>query len=107
MVMKATCWSIPQWIKKVNQGGLFEINDTTYIMFKEIELKIHKHLFLSFEKKIVDDKQQEIIIGAVASEEHVQFYWTLVSCDIESEEEAMKIGLWLTIRGYSIGNAWI
>ena len=43
----------------------------------------------------------------VSSDELVQFYWTLLSVDIESEEEAVKllkevIGLWLTIRGFSI-----
>ena len=43
----------------------------------------------------------------MSSDELVQFYWTLLSVDIESEEEAVKllkevIGLWLTIRGFSI-----
>lgn len=101
-----------KWIQIVNRGGLFEIGDTAYILFKEIELKIRKHLFLSFEKISLNDKQRGMIIEAVASEEYIQFYWTLISSDIESEEEAVKllkevIGLWLTIRGYSISNAWI
>ena len=27
-----------QWIREVNRGGLFEVNDTAYLLFREIEL---------------------------------------------------------------------
>ena len=42
----------------------------------------------------------------------MQFYWTMLSIDIESEEQAVKllkeiIGLWVTIRGFSIAGTWI
>ena len=48
----------------------------------------------------------------MSSDELVQFYWTLLSVDIESEEEAVKllkevIGLWLTIREFSIAGTLI
>ena len=31
-----------------SSGGLFEINDRCFLMFKEIELKVRKHLFAIF-----------------------------------------------------------
>ena len=39
-----------KWIGIVNRGGLFEINDTTYMFFKEIELKVCRHLLIALER---------------------------------------------------------
>lgn len=36
------------WTCLVNRG-LFEINDTTYLLFREIELNLRKHLFLTLQ----------------------------------------------------------
>ena len=48
-----------KWTGLVNRGGLFEINDTTYMLFKEIELMVGKYLFIAFEKSTLDCKQRE------------------------------------------------
>ena len=40
-----------KWTLQVNRGVLFEINDMTYNIFKEIELKVRHHLFVSFHRK--------------------------------------------------------
>ena len=50
------------------------------------------------------------LIAEVASDDTVQFLWTIVSIDITDEEAAVKlladvIGLWVTIRGFSIAGA--
>ena len=42
----------------------------------------------------------------------VQFFWTMLSVDIDGEEQAVKllkeiIGLWVTIRGFSIAGTWM
>ena len=34
-----------QWTALVNRGGLFEINDATYMLFRDIEMKIRMYLF--------------------------------------------------------------
>ena len=34
-----------KWISMCNRGGLFEINDTCYLMFRDIKLKVRKSLF--------------------------------------------------------------
>lgn len=96
-------------------GGLFEINDTAYLLFKEIELNVRKHLLLTLPQKssnVASSDKQESIISAVTSDDNVQFYWTLLSVDIESEDQAVKLlkeimGLWLTIRGFSIAGTWM
>ena len=100
-----------KWTALVNRG---EINDTAYMLFREIELKVRKHLFIAFERStsMSDYDKRETIVHAVAENEGVQFYWTMLSIDIESEEQAVKllkeiIGLWVTIRGFSIAGTWI
>ena len=44
--------------------------------------------------------------------ENVQFYWTLLSQDIERPDDSLLlltdiVTLWVTIRGYSIVAAWM
>ena len=50
-----------KWTLQVNRGGLFEINDMTYNLFKEIELKVRHHLFVHRKSS----EGREAIIGAV------------------------------------------
>lgn len=101
-----------KWIELVNRGGLFEINDIAYTFFKEIEMKVRKKLFIAFDTKTVDQDLRESIVNSIASDDDVQFYWTILSVDIESEVQATKvlkqiIGTWLTVRGYSIAGTWL
>ena len=97
-----------EWTRLVNRG-LFEIN-TTFMLFREIEM-VRKHLYIAFERSTsMDCSRRETVICAVADGENVQFYWTMFSVDIESEEQAVKllkeIGLWVTIQGFSIAGTW-
>ena len=71
------------------------------------------NVFITFERgSSVDSGQRETIISAVASDDDVQFFWTMLSVDIDGEEQAVKllreiIGLWVTIRGFSIAGTWM
>ena len=52
------------------------------------------------------------VLDRIAGEENVQFYWTLLSQDIEEEENsetllAEIISLWITIRGFSLAASWM
>lgn len=103
------------WTCLINRGGQFEINDTTYLLFREIELNVRKHLFLTLQQQtcmVASSDKRDSIISAVASDDNVQFHWTFLSVDIESEDQAVNllkeiVGLWLTIRGFSIAGTWI
>ena len=63
-----------KWIWLLNRGGLFEVNDTAYTFFKEIEMKIRRKLFASFNVQAVDQDQKEYIINSVSSDDNVQFF---------------------------------
>lgn len=60
----------------------------------------------------VDSGRRETIISAIANDDNVQFFWTMLSVDIDGEEQAVKllkqiVGLWVTIRGFSIAGTWM
>ena len=52
------------------------------------------------------------LITAIANNDSVQFFWTMLSVDIDGEEQVVNllkeiIGLWVTIRGFSIAGTWM
>lgn len=102
-----------KWFDQVNRGGLFPINDNTFSFFVEIEkcvrMVLPKHMVrgeadkASFKKSVLD---------VIVKNESVQFYWTLLSQDIENLEnsEALLteiVHLWVTIRGFSMAASWM
>ena len=98
-----------KWSLLIDRGGLFEINDSTFMFFKAIEVEVRTKLIAKFEGS---DLGRNELIAEVASDDTVQFLWTIVSIDITDEEAAVKlladvIGLWVTIRGFSIAGAWM
>ena len=99
------------WLVKINRGGLFEVNDLAYRLFKEIEIdlqgKLKDHLIHS-----IPNASKEDLIGSVACNDSVQFYWSMVSIDIDDEVVCRDLLLeiidrWLTIRGFSVAREWM
>ena len=48
----------------------------------------------------------------LVADDDVQFYWSLLSIDVDTEDNAaclLKeiVELWLTIRGFSIAGQWL
>ena len=90
-----------KWIELVDRGGLFELSDVSYCFFKEIEIQVRKKLFVTLDNTVADTDLRESIISSISFNDNIQFYWTILSADIESESEATKvlkkiIGLWLS-----------
>ena len=102
-----------QWVSKVNRGGLFEVNDMAYLLFREIEINLQDKLtkLLQPSATVQLDRKEELITST-AQDDTVQFYWTMLSADIDGEEESVEllrdiVELWLTIRGFSIAGQWM
>ena len=102
-----------EWSRTVNRGGLFEVNDEAYRLFKRIETRMQNQLRAMLNSALSVPGKREIIIDSVAGDDDdVQFLWLLLSCDITDEDDAICllkeiIGLWLTIRGFSIATSWM
>ena len=102
-----------KWFTLVNRGGLFPLNNNSFSMFIEIE-KCVRHLLPQCMIRNDNDKAsfKKSVLERITREESVQFYWTLLSQDIEEEENSEGllseiVSLWITIRGYSITASWM
>ena len=65
-------------------------------------------------QKMTEDSSEgkSVIIDFMLSKDDVQFYWSMMSVDIQEEEHNSEllrhiVQLWLTIRGFSISKAWM
>ena len=104
-----------EWTRQVNRGGLFEVNDMCFSLFREIELKTRQHLPSVLSQSTSSDSdsnKKEIVISTALGNESLQFYWTILSVDISTEEDAIKllreiVSFWITIRGFSIAGEWL
>ena len=101
-----------EWVSKVNRGGLFEVNDTTFALFREIELCIRDKLTSILATSSMQPDQKDKLIKTVHEDIDVQFYWSLLSTDLETSnlaEELLRdiIELWLNIRGFSVAGQWM
>ena len=102
-----------KWFDIVNRGGLFPLNDNAFSLFVEIEKIVRRTLpkhVLSGEK----DKQsfRTNVHEKVKDSEEVQFYWCLLSPDIDNHEQSQEllseiITLWVTVRGFSLTASWM
>lgn len=75
-------------------------------------MKMQRQLLSMLDSPLSLPGKRELVVDSVASDDTVQFLWVLLSCDITEEEDAVCllkeiIGLWLTIRGYSIAGSWV
>ena len=99
------------WFYKVNRGGLFPLNDETFMFFIEIEkmvrVLLHRHITESDSRKDV-----EYVIKEILKSDDVQFHWALIALNIESDEEMQEllheiVRMWVTIRGFSVAAVWM
>ena len=104
-----------EWVKAVNRGGLYEVKDEVYLLFREIEVKMQSHLMAHLKALSTTHYESQssktTIINLVQHDNNVQFYWSIVN-DIQNEEWSEEllnhlITSWLTIRGFSISSQWM
>ena len=101
-----------KWVKAVNRGGLFKVNDKTYRFFLEMEMRVRK-LHPSLLKPIDENApSKEDVLQSLLSDEDLLFSWTLVTSEFDDEDLSeellhMVVNLWLSIRGHSAAGAWL
>ena len=81
------------WLQNINRGGLFEVNDydLAYQLFKEIEINLqHKHMNRLKPSSAPGNTKAEMIVS-VLSNENIQFYWSMLSTDIQDEQSSQGL----------------
>ena len=80
-----------EWVSEVNRGGLFEVNDTIFALFQEIELCIRDKLTSVLASSTTQSDQKDKLIKAAHEDIDVQFYWSLLSSDLETSNLAEEL----------------
>lgn len=77
-----------EWMEKVNRGGLFPVNDNTVHLFIQIEkcVRIHLPKYLRSKPKV---SFQQRVYDKIIDNEDVQFYWVLLSQDIDNSDDSL------------------
>ena len=100
-----------EWLRMVDRGGLFNINESGFILFRCIELKTQACLPQHLQQASCETSKMELLKN-IESDEEMQFYWSMVAVDIDNESSSQEllheiIQLWVTIRGYCIASSWL
>ena len=99
-----------EWVNTVDRGGLFPINESTFLFFREVECKTQQCLpahLVGCSQSASKDLNQQIF-----DDVDIQFYWSMLTADIEEEQYALEllhaiIQLWITIRGFAMTSSWM
>ena len=75
-----------QWLELVNRGGLFPLSDEAFRLFIEIELCVRTYLPHHLLKPHSGAGFTENVHDKVFNDENVQFYWSLLSQDINNSD---------------------
>ena len=76
------------WMEKVNRGALFPFHDHTFYLFVEIvRCILPKHIVGRCMSMETIDK----LVKKVTCNEEVQFLWTILSQDVDFEEDSQEL----------------
>ena len=102
-----------KWLDQVNRGGLFPLNNNSFSFFVEVE-KIVRVLLPKYVIHTDNDKVtfQKLLLDKIIKNDEVQFYWALLSQDINDQQSSESllteiVTLWVTIRGFSLAASWM
>ena len=103
--------STSEWFRRVDRGGLFPVNDETLTFFAAIEKVTRQHLPYQYTTE-TQKNVKELVMKKISEDCDVQFYWTLISQDIDDEEHAIELlqdiaDMWITVRGFSLASTWL
>lgn len=97
------------WIKLVNRGGLFEINNDCFLFFRAIELHVQETLREHLLSGVVE--KQEYLCKLLRNED-IHTLWSKLCTDIEDSDSSCElltaiIEKWVTLRGFAQVSSWV
>ena len=99
-----------EWVKSINRGRLFVLNDDSYNFFKAIEIKTQEILPRHLAGSSGTSKQD--LCRAIMDDEKVGQCWSVVAVDIQEEEDSDEllgwiVDMWVTLRGFAVTSHWM
>ena len=96
--------------KKINRGGLFEVNESTFLLFCFIEFKVRQLLNDTLAKRERGRHREKLLSELITADEDILFYWSMNSGLLPNDGMGLLkeiLSMWLTIRGHSIAGSWM
>ena len=104
------CGNEEEWIKLMDRGGLWYLNETTYSLFFSIEEETRESLKMLLHPT---SKCKEKVIKTITNNENVLFYWQIATADFDIDDHevhdillTMIVELYVTMR-YSYASSWM
>lgn len=98
------------WIEKENRGGLFTLNNQSYLFFRAVERHCRKHFNKSRLSSIATDNRLPVI-KSVFKDNDALDYWSNATADYSASVSVpvrqMCVKLWVNIRGHAFASNWI
>ena len=102
--------STRDWTTLSSRGGLVQVTDDAFEVFRAIEEVVRGH-FQKDRAKEISGGLKEVICAEVVCDEEVRRKWDVVAEDmidkVGRELLEMIVDLWVTIRGFSFAGAWV
>lgn len=97
-----------EWLCTVDRGGLVRVTDDAYTCFTAIEYCIQRHFRMNNLHKM-NETFREKVAAETKNDDDVQFYWCLLSGNMDQEcsEKLLEllINKYITIRGFSFAKS--
>ena len=88
-----------EWINAVDRGGLCKVNESTFMTFYEMELKVRQ--CFTIQKRMTPER----IKGSIVCDDNVLLHWSMVTVDTDDKPAEILLAklaeLYITIRGFS------
>lgn len=95
-----------EWTNLLDRGGLVHVKSDTYMVFRQMELEVRKHL-----KSDITCIPKKDVVQSICKNEDIQFHWSILM--VESEEDVAELLLMLlaekfvTLRGFAFTSTWM
>lgn len=102
------------WVEQVNRGGLYQVSNDTYLVFRAMELASRR--VLSIERVTAQPTLsiQEAMQKSIMHDPSVTAHWNYVLGQVESLDDSESdelfseiVDLWVKIRGHSFASGWV
>lgn len=98
-----------KWTSTSNRGGLCEITDMAYTLFKDVEILIYPKIEEAIRCKVnvpIEDIKQAAIEDA-----DILFIWSIIAVYLPQDSAqgllSKIIEEWIVVRGHSVGKKWM
>ena len=99
-----------KWIDLVNRGGLFSLNDESFVdIEKVLRVVLPRHELVT---RTDENSFKQDVHSVIIQNDDVQFHQSVLSQDIDDPDDAQEllteiVKLWVTIRGFSMTASWM